>query len=224
MEADFNVRIRGMMDEAYAAGEGGLSAGEFAQGKGVPGTFTDADAAGMTMKMDGEGDVGYNGGQGNKDVLPDALIRGDDMPYSEKRPNGISKSHLTSEGDLAPANIKGQYKGRMVTVAEHILGGYRKGAKGNSPYTSFTYEDGIVTNYGNNVIQVNLKEIIDDIVNGKLKGVEVLTPSHVQAAILSDVQLNDYWRNLAIKWTRRDNEWLIKGMIPRKYLTIMEDA
>lgn len=26
----------------------------------------------------------------------------------------------------------------QVTVTEHILGGYRKGAKSNSPYTSFT--------------------------------------------------------------------------------------
>lgn len=29
-------------------------------------------------------------------------------------------------------------KGRQVTVTEHILGGYRKGGKNNSPYTSFS--------------------------------------------------------------------------------------
>ena len=53
------------------------------------------------------------------------------------------------------------YKGRQVTVTEHILGGYRRGAKHNSPYTSFS--------------------------------------------------------NLALNWTKRDTEYLIRGEIPSKY-------
>ena len=121
------------------------------------------------------------------------------------------KSHLNSSGDLVPANVNGLYKGREVTVAEHILGGYRKGAKGNSPYTSFTYANGIVTNYGNTVIKVDIKGLIDDVAKGKLKDVEVLTPIKVKEAIKSDTQLNYYWRNLALKWATRDNEWANKG-------------
>jgi acyl-CoA reductase-like NAD-dependent aldehyde dehydrogenase len=48
IDADFNARVRGMLDEAYAEGK----AGKFAQGKGVPTTLTDAEAAaGLTMNI-----------------------------------------------------------------------------------------------------------------------------------------------------------------------------
>ncbi|MEL7659165.1 MAG: hypothetical protein AAGU75_25010, partial [Bacillota bacterium] len=63
MDADFNARVRGMLDEAYATGK----AGEFAQGKGVDSTLIDAEAsAGLTMNMDEDGSGGYNGGEDQK--------------------------------------------------------------------------------------------------------------------------------------------------------------
>ncbi|MCY9309406.1 pre-toxin TG domain-containing protein [Bacillus inaquosorum] len=84
---------------------------------------------------------------------PSNLFRGEDFPYATKRPNGIGKSHISPEtGNLVPANKSGMYQGRQVTVTEHILGGYRKGGKSNSPYTSFTINKKIAKGYGEYIL------------------------------------------------------------------------
>ena len=213
-ESAYNTYLK-MLDDLEQASKSGMSAREFAISKGVPSSLTDEDAALLdkyNVRMSAEG-------AGKND-----LFRGDDLLYEEKRPNGISKSHLNSVGDLVPANVDGIYKNRPVTVTEHILGGYRKGAKGNSPYTSFTNDKGIVATYGNNIIKVDLNGLIRDINAGKVRGVEVLTPEQVQALIKSDVQESEYWRDLALKWAKRDKEHLIKGTIPQKYITIITDG
>jgi hypothetical protein len=74
MDEAFNARAQRMLDEAHATSQ---APGEFAASKGVPGTLTDvdtaaADAAGLMMKMDGEGEGGYNGGEGFDSTLTDA--------------------------------------------------------------------------------------------------------------------------------------------------------
>ena len=75
------------------------------------------------------------------------LYRGDSLQHSPKRPNGIGELFIEDAGNLVPVNTKGLYKGRQVTVKEHILGGFRKGAKSNSPYTSFTVNKNIIEGY-----------------------------------------------------------------------------
>ncbi len=233
-----NDPILKMLSDLNQARASGMTAREFALNKGVPSTLSDADAAILdefdfklfaddaAKRTESDWDNAFKealadqtntgGGAGEKD-----LFRGDDLLYEEKRPNGISKSYLNSAGDLVPANVDGLYKDRQVTVTEHILGGYRKGAKGNSPYTSFTNDKGIVANYGNSIIKVDLDGLIRDINAGNVRGVEVLTPGQVQALITSDIQESEYWRDLAFKWAMRDNEYLIKGIIPEKYITII---
>ena len=134
----------------------------------------------------------------------------------------MKKAHLNAIGNLVPANIEGIYKGKEVTVTEHILGGFRKGAKSNSPYMSFTSDEGIIVNYGSKIIKVDLDGLTRDINSGKLRDVKILTPEQVQAAIQSDTASSDYWKQLALKWTKRDNEYLIKGVIPQNYITIIE--
>ena len=195
---------------------------------------------GTSPRLESGGGEGYNGsgersaddwngtdpegGPGAEGAGNVVLFRGDDLLYDEKRPNGISKSHINSVGDLVPANVDGFYKDRQVTVTEHILGGYRKGAKGNSPYTSFTNDEGIVATYGNSIIKVDLKGLIRDINAGEVRGVEVLTHEQVQALIKSDVQESEYWRELALKRAKRDKEYLIKSIIPQKYITIITNG
>ncbi len=134
--------------------------------------------------------------------------------------NGINKSYITPEGDLSPASPTGAYKDREVTVTEHILGGFRKTAKSNSPYTSFTDIEATTTNYGNNVIEIDVNRLTNDINSGKLTDVEILTPDQVQKAIKADTTSGDYWKNLASKWAARDSEFLVKGVIPKEYITI----
>ena len=88
-----------------------------------------------------------NKGIDNASVIQKSnLYRGDSLLHSPTRPNGIGKPHISSSGVLVPASKEGFYKGRQVTVTEHILGGYRKGAKSNSPYTSFTNNKNVIGN------------------------------------------------------------------------------
>ncbi|MCR6473026.1 MULTISPECIES: ribonuclease YeeF family protein [Bacillus] len=148
------------------------------------------------------------------------LYRGDSLLHSPTRPNGIGKPHISSSGDLVPASKEGLYKGREVTVTEHILGGYRKGAKSNSPYTSFTNNKNVIGNYGENAIELNISALRKDIQSGKLKGVVILSPKQIQKLIERDVTCSDFWKKRAINWTKRDNEYLIKGEVPSQYIKV----
>ncbi|MGD7007029.1 pre-toxin TG domain-containing protein [Metabacillus sp. 84] len=148
------------------------------------------------------------------------LYRGDSLLHSPTRPNGIGKPHISSSGDLVPASKDGLYKGRQVTVTEHILGGYRKGAKSNSPYTSFTNNKNVIGNYGENSIELDISALRKDIQSGKVKDVVILSPKQIKKLIERDVISSDFWKNRAINWTKRDNEYLIKGEVPSQYIKV----
>ncbi len=154
------------------------------------------------------------------DVGAFALLRGDNSLYSDISEKGIPKSHISSEGDLIPANATGNYKGRQVSVTEHILGGYRKCAKGNSPYTSFAFDQSIISGYGNNVISVDISRLRKAIQSGEVTGVAILSPKQIQKLIRNDNSQSDHWKSMALKWTKRDSEYLIRGIIPREFITI----
>lgn len=155
-------------------------------------------------------------------VGSNALLRGDDALYSDVRTNGIPKSYINSEGNLIPANPEGVYNGRQVLVTEHILGGYRRGAKGNSPYTSFTFNDTIVQGYGNSHIEVDISGLRKAIQAGEVTDVAILSPKRIEKLIINDSIQSSYWKNKALNWTQRDSEYLIRGIIPKKYITIVE--
>lgn len=148
------------------------------------------------------------------------LYRGDSLLHSPTRPNGIGKPHISSSGVFVPASKDGFYKGRQVTVTEHILGGYRKGAKSNSPYTRFTNNKNVIGNYGENAIELDISALRKDIQSGKVKDVVILSPKQIQKLIKRDVVSSDSWKNRAINWTKRDNEYLIKGEVPSQYIKI----
>ena len=148
------------------------------------------------------------------------LYRGDSLLHSSTRSNGISKPNISSSGDLVPASKDGFYKGRQVTVTEHILGGYRKGAKSNSPYTSFTNNNNVIGNYGENTIELDISALRKDIQSGKVKDVVILSPKQIQKLIELDIISCGFWKNRAINWTERDNEYLIKGVVPSQYIKV----
>ena len=149
-----------------------------------------------------------------------ALLRGDSALYSDTRPNGIRKSYISTEGSLVPANIDGIYKGRQVTVTEHILGGYRKGAKGNSPYTSFTFNRDIIAGYGDNVIEIDISGLRKAIQSGEINDVAILSPKQIERLIKNDKIQSDFWKKRALSWTKRDSEYLIRGEIPSRFIKI----
>ncbi|MGG1588999.1 T7SS effector LXG polymorphic toxin [Bacillus pumilus] len=180
-------------------------------------------ALGMLLPIGAKGFHGKMGIKGIDDASltnKSNLYRGDSLLHSPTRPNGIGKPHISSSGDLVPASKEGLYKGREVTVTEHILGGYRKGAKSNSPYTSFTNNKNVIGDYGENAIELNISALRKDIQSGKLKDVVILSPKQIQKLIERDVISSDFWKKRAINWTKRDNEYLIKGEVPSQYIKV----
>ncbi|MEC1665485.1 ribonuclease YeeF family protein [Bacillus halotolerans] len=148
------------------------------------------------------------------------LYRGDKDLYSTKAANGLGKSHIDPDsGNLVPINKEGMYKGRQVTVTEHILGGFRGAQKSNSPYTSFTMNKNIITNYGDNSIELNLPALRKAIQSGEVKGVAILSPKKIERLIKNDKH-SDYWKKRALSWTKRDTEYLIRGEIPSEYFKL----
>lgn len=107
-----------------------------------------------------------------------------------------------------------------MTVTEHILGGYRKGAKSNSPYTSFTNNKNVIGNYGENAIELDISALRKDIQSGKVKDVAIFSPKQIQKLIERDLVSSDFWKKSAINWTKRDNEYLIKGEVPSQYIYV----
>ncbi|WP_374191397.1 pre-toxin TG domain-containing protein [Bacillus cereus group sp. N11] len=150
------------------------------------------------------------------------LLRSDDYLRSIKNAMGIKKSYINESGNLVPANKEGMYKGRQVTVTEHILGGYRKGAKNNSPYTSFSPNNGATVKYEDNSIELDFNALRTAIRNGDVKDVAILKPKQIERLIEQDRLTAPHWKKLALKWTKRDNEYLIKGEIPKDYFRIHE--
>ncbi|PEW16955.1 pre-toxin TG domain-containing protein [Bacillus cereus] len=150
------------------------------------------------------------------------LLRSDDYLRSTKNAKGIKKSYIDESSNLVPANKEGMYKGRQVTVTEHILGGYRKGAKNNSPYTSFSPNSGATVKYGDKSIELDFNGLRTAIRNGDVKDVAILKPKQIERLIEQDRLTTPHWKKLALKWTKRDNEYLIKGEIPKDYFKIHE--
>lgn len=151
---------------------------------------------------------------------PSNLYRGDNSLHSAKSPKGIGKSYIDPEtGNLVPVNKTGMYKGRQVTVTEHILGGFRSAAKSNSPYTSFTVNKNVVKSYGDNTIELDFPALRKAIRSGELKDVAILSPKQIERLIKNDKHSN-HWKNMALKWTKRDNEYLVRGEIPSKFIKV----
>lgn len=149
------------------------------------------------------------------------LYRGEDFPYEPKRPNGIGKSHISPEtGNLVPANKTGMYQGRQVTVTEHVLGGYRKGGKSNSPYTSFTINQKVAKGYGENTIELDISALRKAIRSGEVKDIVILSPKQIERLIKNDTRQSEYWKNKALKWTQRDTEYFVKGEVPKQFIKV----
>jgi toxin YqcG len=153
------------------------------------------------------------------ELIPEnPVFRGDSNPTSSLNAKGIPKSYLNEAGDLVPANPSGMYQGREVSAAEHILGGFRRGAKSNSPYTSFTPNGEIAAGYGGQKIAVDLAALRRAVQSGEVTGVEIIEQAQIQEMIRNNANLGDYWKNLASKWSARDQEVLIKGVVPKKFI------
>ncbi|MEL6106323.1 MAG: RHS repeat-associated core domain-containing protein [Planctomycetota bacterium] len=146
-------------------------------------------------------------------------FRGDDDPFSPVNKRGIRKSHINQAGDLEPANPKGISDGREVTLADHVLGSYRRKRKANSPFTSFTKSEGKAAAWtpdDGKVIEVDLDRLQKAIDAGDLPDVKI----HHQDDILASIQElpDNNFKSRALNFAKDQDEVLIRGIIPKEFL------
>lgn len=120
--------------------------------------------------------------------------------YREPVRFGFFNKHLKETGgNLVPANKTGMYQGRQVTVTEHVLGGYRKGGKSNSPYTSFTINQKVAKGYGKNTIELDISALRKAIRSGEVKDIVILSPKQIERLIKNDTRQSEHWKNNGLK-------------------------
>lgn len=120
---------------------------------------------------------------------------------------------------MVPANPQGIYKGREVTLADHVLGSYRPGRKSNSPFTSFTYDAGTATAWApqtGNVLKLKLDELEQAIETGELIGVSVHRKADILKSLMAEPPTN--FRQRGIKFVNSQNEVLVRGIVPARFL------
>ncbi len=150
-------------------------------------------------------------------------FRGDRELYSPVDLAGTPKSHLDSSGNLVPANVEGKFQGREVTVDEHILpSSTDPGVKGCSPFTSVG-TNGVLWKYGDGKgIAVDVKALRDAILSGQVKDVEIIEHLDLIKMVEASGQSN-FEKKLALSFLKYDNEFLIKGTVPARFLRLIGD-
>ena len=160
--------------------------------------------------------------------IPDKLIRSDRNFESEYNEKGKRKSHL-KDGALIPADPNGK-----TSIQTHIRGS--DPGKQQSPYTSTSaYGDHLkAKDYGDKSIIIDAKSLQRDIDAGIVENTEIISPDAVQKELKSAVdkaqvrydnhssdrntrRLSEAKRDL--DYAVRDSECLIKGCVPKEYIT-----
>jgi hypothetical protein len=159
----------------------------------------------------------------------DYLYREDGYMHSKEGSKpGRLKSHIDADGNLRPANPEGK-----ATIRDHIRGAEPR--KSDSPYTSFKAEEGVGKSYGSEKVKLDLKKLREDIKSGELGEVEIIeyeTIRQIQEEAVAKAQQkydsNPSAKNLEsleaakrdLTNSARDKEFLIKGVIPKKYFKL----
>lgn len=172
------------------------------------------------LKLSARGDNYFAMSSEGESSAAGSAFRRDHDPYCELHPKGWRKSHINADGDLVPANPEGKYKGQEMTVCHHLDGGWNAKCKGSSPFTSFSAEDGsVISRYGDYLIKLDLNGL-KDAKNAGLVKADILELPDILKAIDEAPGFSEIAKNKHRKWAIRDNEILIKGVIPGRFITV----
>jgi hypothetical protein len=152
---------------------------------------------------------------------PDEIYRGDNSPYSAINQAGERKSHIRMNGDLHPANPKGEYKGKEVTIEDHLDGRYNRAKKANSPFTSFS-ADGDVAYFGDTRIRLDLKGLRAAIECGEVQGVKILELPDIIKFIDDSTEFSKVAKAKHRAFAIKHNEVAVRGIIPKRFITVEE--
>lgn len=149
-------------------------------------------------------------------------FRGDKDLYSPLNEKGRKKAYINADGDLTPADPRGTYKGRSVSAAEHIEAQACRRAKEYSPFISFGTKDGVIAKYGSNGVQLDLDGLRKAIANNEVSGIKVI--EHEE---LVDRIRTSYFKRVEkiklLEYVNKDREILVQGIIPKRFLTVLND-
>ena len=161
------------------------------------------------------------------------LYREDNFPYSSvgKEP-GRLKSFVDAAGNLSPANPAG-----IATIQDHVRGSEPR--KSDSPYTSTSAALNVGKSYGDHEIRIDHAGLAQGIAHGEVVGVEIISNDQVvqhletkrmEAQTRYDLAPNAKNKiRLAraqsdIENSRRDQEVLVKGVVPAKYVEVTKKS
>lgn len=171
------------------------------------------------------------------------LTRADKDFASPVSRSGVRKAHLDERGDLVPANPDG-----IASVVEHVVGRRSrvKGDSPYSSFTGPSARAEV--DFGGYTIEVDVVRLQADIDAGIVVDVDVLAPHRVQAAIQADADriagrpVDLYVRKgrtadaarsygldavasaalrqrmIDMANAQRHHEWMIRGVVPRRYV------
>ena len=193
-------------------GKAGKVAGKFKKGKNDSGSsFGNTAASGGVVAKSAD----------------DLIFRSDNYLHSHQGSTpGRLKSYIDDKGNLVPANPNGR-----ATVIDHIRGSEPR--KSDSPYTSFSFSQSPGKSYGDTSFSLNVKHLKADIENGSTSDVEII--DHNSLLKIHDDTIQKarmrYDNNPTAKNLERldrammdrsnsvrDQEVLIKGTVPNRYL------
>lgn len=149
------------------------------------------------------------------------VFRGDRSHYSQFDRYGLKKSYLNESGDLVPANPDGMLGSEKVEVIDHIVEEDTL-LKANSPYTSVG-TSGVVFKYGDGKgLAVDVAGLRQAIKSGEVKDVEILEHDQVIKAIENSGR-RAHAIKMALRFVKKDNEFLIKGVVPNRFLRVIAE-
>lgn len=148
------------------------------------------------------------------------VYRGDHDIYSRFNTKGRPKSYINEEGDLSPANPEGLYKGKKVTVEEHLAARWCRGAKAHSPYTSFGEKGGVMKTFGQgNGLALRIEGLRKAIASGEVTNVRIYEHSEVLNSI-EESRFHALIKKKLSTWAKAHHEVVVEGIIPGKFLEI----
>ena len=149
--------------------------------------------------------------------------RGDRMLYAEYDSEGFKKAHINSDGNLIPSNPDGKYKGRDVKIIEHILESADREVKAESPFISVGTKN-VVMKYGEGRgLAIDMKGLRKAIASGEVTGVEIIEHQELLDYINDLKGYSKFDKTMAFRFARFDNEFLLKGIVPKRFLKELGD-
>jgi hypothetical protein len=161
------------------------------------------------------------------------LYREDNFPYASagKEP-GRLKSYIDAAGNLSPANPAG-----LATIQDHVRGSEPR--KSDSPYTSTSAALNVGKSYGDHEIRIDHAGLAQGIARGEVAGVEIISNDqvvqHLEAKRAEAQARYDQAPSAKnkvrlaraqgdIENSRRDQEVLVKGVVPAKYVEVIKKS